>query len=301
MRGRLLVTGSSGLLGSNIARMTAEDFEVYAADNSRTSQTPGCKFVSLDIRDKQQVLGTFAKIKPDLVIHTAALIDVDYLEDHPEEAQATNVEGTENVALAAKEVGTKLLYISTDSVFDGEKGMYSEEDVPHPLNIYGKTKLEGERRVQNWLTDSIIVRTAFYGWSLHGRPSLASWVVSRLREGETLRMFTDVFFSPILVNNLVEVMIEIYHKNLSGIYHVAGSERCSKYNFGLAIAQAFGLDKGFIQPSSIAEAGLRAPRPKDISLDITKVVTATNARLLNVEQGITLFRDLEPSLQRETR
>jgi len=241
------------------------------------------------------VISTFKEIKPDLVIHTAALIDVDYCQDHAEEARMTNVEGTENVALGSKEVGAKMIYISTDSVFDGKKGMYAEEDVPHPVNIYARTKLEGKGRAQRWLPDSIIVRTAFYGWSPSdsNRVSLANWVVSGLREGRILPMFTDVFFSPILTNNLGEVLIEMCGKNLSGVYHVAGSERCSKYNFGLEIAQAFGLDKNLIRPSSIAEAGLRAPRPKDVSLNVTKISGAIDTQLLGVKEGIAWFKDSE--------
>ena len=292
---RLLVTGGSGLLGSNIARMSSKNFEVFASYNSHPNQIYECRFLPLDIRGKQQVISVFEEIKPDLVIHTAAIIDVDYCEDHAMEALKTNVEGTDNVTLASKKVGAKMIYISTDSVFDGKKGMYVEEDVPHPVNIYARTKLEGEERVQHWLPDSLIIRTAFYGWSPSDsiRTSLAEWVVSGLREGRALKMFNDVFFSPIFVNNLVEVLIEMYRKGLSGVYHVAGSERCSKYAFGQEIAQAFRLDKSLIQPSSIAEVGLRAPRPKDISLDVTKISGVINPRLRGVQEGIAWFKDSE--------
>lgn len=288
MRKRLLIIGGSGFLGSNIARITSSDFEVYATYNSNPLQIRGCKFVPLDIRDKNQVSSVFKEIKPDVVIHTAALTLVDYCEEHAGEAWMINVVGTENVALAMKEIGGKLIYISTDAVFNGEKGMYSEEDNPNPLNVYAKTKLEGEKIVQHWLLGSLIIRTAFYGWSL--RNKLAGWVVANLRRGVSLSLFTDIFFSPIFVGNLVEVMIEMYHQNLGGVYHVVGSERCSKYDFGLAIAQVFGLDKGYIQPSSVYEVGLVAPRAKDLSLDVTKISRLINTRLLNVEQGIIRFR-----------
>lgn len=301
MKEKLLITGGSGLLGSNIARMTAKDFEVCATYNSHPSQIPGCDFAPLDIRDEKQVISVFKRIKPKLVIHAAALVNVDYCEDHPKEAWSINVKGTENVALASKEVGAKLGYISTDSVFDGEKGMYTEEDVPQPLNVYAKTKLEGEITVQRWLPDSIIVRTAFYGWSLHNKLSLAEWVVNELRAGKTLKMFTDVFFSPIFVDNLIEVIVEMYRKGLSGIYHVGGRERCSKYMFGQEIAQAFGLDSNYIQPYAIAEAGLKACRPKDVFLDIDKVSRAVDTRLLSVKEGITWFKDCEHTLKEDLK
>ncbi len=296
MKEKLLITGGSGLLGSNIAKMSTKHFKVIATYNSCLSQIPGTEFVPLDIRDKQQVFFTFRKTLPNLVVHTAALANVDYCEAHPEEAWTVNVEGTENVALASKEVGAILIYISTDSVFDGEKGMYVEEDTVNPLNTYAKTKLKGEEIVQHWLPDSIIVRTAFYGWSLHHKLSLAEWVVDGLREERTLNMFTDTFFSPIFVSNLAEVLIEMYNNNLSGIYHVAGSERCCKYIFGKEIAQVFGFNSKYIKPSSLAEAGLKAHRPGDISLNICKISGAINTKLLNVKEGIIWFKNVENSL-----
>ena len=295
MREKLLITGGSGFLGSNIVRMAAKDFEVYATYNSHPFKIRGCKFVPLDIRDRQQALSMFEEIKPVLVIHTAALADVDYCEGHADEARMTNVRGTENVALAAKKINAKMVYISTDSVFDGKKGMYVEEDAPCPLNVYAMTKLGGEEKVQHWLPDGIIIRTAFYGWGPSDKAGLAEWVVSSLRQGKTLKMFTDVFFSPIFIDNLVEAMIELYRSGVHGIYHVGGRERCSKYAFGQEIARVYGLDKSLIQPSSIAEVDLRAPRPKDISLDITKISGVINTRLFNVKEGIARFKDLEHS------
>jgi len=300
---RLLITGGSGFLGSHIPRMSTKGFEVFATYNRHPSKIPGCDLVPLDIRDQQRVISMFERIRPDLVIHTAALANVDYCEDHAEEAWLTNVGGTENVSLASKEVGAKVIYISTDSVFDGERGMYAEEDIPAPLNTYAKTKLEGEKMVQRWLPGSIVVRTAFYGWSRNSssKPSLAEWIVSELRERRILRMFTDVFFSPIFVDNLVEVMMEMHYKGLRGIYHVGGRERCSKHAFGQEIAQLFLLDRSLIRPSSVMEASLRAPRPKDLSLNIAKVSAVVNIRMLDVKGGITRFRDSEHYAKRVVR
>jgi len=297
---KLLITGGSGFLGSNIALMVSRDFEVFAAYNSHPHRLMGCTLLLLDIRDKGQVLSVFKEIKPDLVIHTAALVDVDYCEGHYEEAFAVNVDGARNVALASKGVGAKMVYISSDSVFDGGKGMYAEEDVPCPINIYAKTKIEGEKAAQDLLPDCIVVRTAFYGWHpiSSSTLSLAEWIVSGLREGRILSMFTDVFFSPIFVNNLVEVLLEMHHSGLNGVYHLGGARRCSKFEFGQEIAKAFGLNKDYIQPSDVAKASLKAPRPRDISLDIGKISQTGNIhmRLFDFEDGVALFRGLEHSL-----
>ena len=297
---KLLITGS-GLLGSNIVPVAAKDFEVFATYRHHTKQIPRCRLMPLDIRNRQQVDSLLAEIKPALVIHTAALVNVDYCQEHAEEAWVTNTEGTENVAIAAREAGAKLVYISTDSVFDGKKGMYNEQDEPNPVNVYARTKLEGEERVSCHLADSIIVRTAFYGWNpiVNKNLSLAEWVVRNLREGKPLPLFTDVFFSPVFVINLAEVLLEMYQHDLAGVFHVGGSERCSKYAFGRDIAEAFGLDRKLIEPISIEQAKLKAPRPKDVSLNVSKASGAINTTLLDVREGIARFRDRETATREE--
>jgi len=286
-------------LGSNIAREAVRDFAVHATYKNHESQIPECRFMQMDILDRKGVFSTIKSLRPNLVIHTAGLVNVDYCEQHPSEAWEDNVNGTENVAEACQEVDAKMIYISTNAVFDGMQGMYCEEDRPHALSVYAKTKLEGERRVQHWLPESIIVRTAFYGWSLHNRRTLAEWVLNSLRDGTEIKMFTDAYFSPVLVNNLAEALLEMYRRGLTGTYHVDGSERCNKYEFGLAIARCFGLDEGNIEPSLVSESKLLVPRPKDISLDISKISKAISTKMLGVEEGITWFKSLEAVLRKE--
>ncbi len=287
------------MLGSNTSRMAAHDFEVYATYLAHQTQIPGCSYTHLDILDRRNVFSTIKKIRPNLVIHTAGLVNVDYCEQHPNESWEANVTGTGNVAEACREIGARMIYVSTNAVFDGMQGMYSEEDPPHALSVYAKTKLEGEKRVQHWLPENIIVRTAFYGWSLHNRNTLAEWVLNSLRNGKKIKMFTDTYFSPVLVNNLAEALLELYSRGLIGTYHVDGSERCNKYEFGLAIARGFGLDETNIEPSSMSESDLIAPRPKDISLNISKVSKAISTKLLGVKEGIAWFKSLEDMRRRE--
>jgi dTDP-4-dehydrorhamnose reductase len=292
---RLMITGGSGLLGSNLARRATENFRVFATHHTRTAQIPGCIFIPLNITNRQEVMAATGDIKPDVIIHTAALVNVDYCQGHPDESLKINAAGTENMAIAAREYNAKLIYISTDSVFEGSKGKYKEEDKTNPVNVYAATKLEGERRIARILPERVIARTAFYGWSpINSQAtSLAHWVVNNLREKKEINMFTDVFFSPIEAGNLAEALLEICGKNISGVYHVAGSERCSKYDFGVETARVFGLDESLIHPSSITEANLKAPRPRDISLDVSKIKRAIDTRLLNVKEGIARFRDTE--------
>ena len=288
-----MITGGSGLLGSNLVKMAASDFEVYATYHTHLTQIPGSQFMRMDTRDKKRVLSIFEKIKPHLVIHTAGLVNVDYCEKHEDEAWSLNVYGTENITLATEKINAKLIYISTDSIFDGKKGMYTEKDIPNPHTAYAKTKLAGEEIVKRRLSNSIIARTVFYGWSLHSKKSLAEWIITTLKEKKRLKLWADAFFTPILVNNLAEVLLTMYRQDLNGTYHVGGSERCSKYVFGLGLARVFKLDSNLIEPSSISETGSGISRPKDPSLDSTKVSRELATKLLDIRQGITLFKELE--------
>jgi len=295
MRERILVTGGSGLLGSNITRIIAKDYEVYATYNSRRTLVPGCKFIPLDVSDQKSVISVFRHTKPHLVIHAAALVNVDYCEKHPSEAWTINVAGTENVAEASRKIGAKLIYISTDSVFNGERGMYREEDIPLPVNTYARTKLAGENRVRQLVPDSITARTAFYGWSLHKQTSLSEWVVGSLRENEHINMFTDVFFSPIFIDDLTRLMIKMYRYDLSGVYHAGSREWCSKYDFGVVIAESFGYNAANISPGSVEGAGFRAPRPKNLSLSVTKLFHE-GCQLPGIREGVERFKELEPEI-----
>jgi len=291
-RERLLVTGGSGLLGGSIIRAAAGDFEVFATYNTNPVSLPGCECISMDIRDENKVKSLLGQIEPNLVIHTAALARVDYCEDHPEETRILNVKGTENVAKAS--VGSKFIYISTDSVFDGEKGMYSEDDTPSPLSVYSQTKLEGEIAVKAILPDSIIARTAFYGWSLFNNTSLVEWVFYNLREGNQIGMFTDVIFSPIFTEDLARLLLGMYRRGLNGVYNVAGNEHCSKYDFGLEIARAFRFNTGSINPGSVNDMEFKAPRARDLSLDVSKIKRDLDMSLPDLKSGIIRFRDAAP-------
>lgn len=228
-------------------------------------------------------------IKPNLIIHTAGLANVDACENNKHDALNINVRGTENIAMSSNNVGAKLVYISTDSVFDGTKGDYIETDATKPLNIYAISKLAGEHRIMHLAPDSIIVRTAFYGLSRYDS-GLAKWILDSILRGKCINMFTDTIFTPIYVDNLTEVIMSMYHNNLNGIYHVGGSEACSKSYFGRVIADAFGFNKNLVRPISIDEAQLVATRPKNTSLNTDKVQVVQDVKLMDVRAGIFHLR-----------
>jgi len=283
------------MLGSNMALMARERNKVCAAYLKHPIHIKGCEAVQVDLTRKADVMKNVAGLAPDIIVHTAALTNVDYCEDHHEEARLANATAAENVAEAARKAGSKLVHISTDSVFDGKRGMYAESDTTNPINYYAKTKLMAEKAVSRAMPDALIVRTSIYGWNAQDKASLAEWMIGTLEKGDELRGFSDVFFTPILVNNLSEAVFNACEKNIAGIYHITGSERCSKLDFARVVAGVFGLQKNKIKASTLQEAGLRAPRPKDTSLKIAKAQMELDAKLLNVEDGLIMMKKLRDS------
>lgn len=289
---RLLITGSSGLLGSNLVLHLSQRFQTIATYRGHRLKHDTCDNVQMDITHSDETWSVICQWKPQLVIHCAAETRVDYCEEYPEEAYRTNVLGTECLARAVASIGAKLLYISTDSVFDGKVGMYTEEAIPHPLNVYAHTKLAGEQVVMRHVADYLIVRTNIYGWNARPEFSLAEWILDCLDAGKEVPGFADIHFSPILVNDLVEVLAKMIDTDLRGIYHVGASERNTKLSFARMLCQVFDRDMALIRPAHSDEIGLKACRPKDTSLDVKKVTNILGRPMPKIIDGLWRFRQL---------
>jgi dTDP-4-dehydrorhamnose reductase len=293
----ILVTGASGLLGANFVSVARKhDRHLVALTHRHSLPDNEVQSVTIDLTDQQEVKQLIHDLRPAWILHCAALTNVDLCEEQPEIAMQVNTTASRNLAREAKMVDAGLVYISTDSVFDGEKGQYSEEDQPNPLNVYGRSKLAGETAVIEELEKSLVIRTNIYGWNVQKKLSLAEWMLTKLEAGETLPGFEDVVFSPILVNDLSEILISMMDRRLKGVYHVAGSESCSKYQFALSLADVFGLDGGVIQRTSIAGAGLKAPRPRKTSLSTVKASEAIGQPMPDLLSGLRHFKSLRGSL-----
>jgi dTDP-4-dehydrorhamnose reductase len=266
---KVLVTGGSGLLGSKLVKTLSGRCKVYPTHNLNRFSSKDCCTVRLDVRNKDDVKGMINKISPDLIIHSAALINLDYCEKNREEAWKVNVEGTRNIVEASRGTGSRLVYISTDYVFDGMRGMYREDDLPNPINYYAKTKYEGEKVVQG-LDDYLIARTSvLYGY--HPRPNFVIWVVNELKQRHKIDIVKDQFNSPTLADDLAEMIIKLVEEDRAGIFHTAGSERISRYDFARKITAVFGLDTGLLNPVTSDELNWVARRPLDSSLDVSKI------------------------------
>lgn len=289
---KLLIVGGSGMLGTNLARILASQFEVYATYNSFPISLPGCTYFPLNVTLPEDVVTAVNRLEPNLIINCAALTNLDYCEAHPYETEEVNAFGAEYVAQAARLTSARLIHVSTDSIFDGLRGMYREDNVPNPLNVYSRAKLAGEQAVLAKNPDSIVLRTAFYGWGLGRGASLAEWAISGIRAGKQLTMFTDTIFSPIYVEDFINAMLELHKKRVRGIYHLGGSQPCSKYEFGLALAAAFNI-KTDIKPGSISASALKAIRPFNVSLDVNKAAATLGRPLPDLASGLNRFRAAE--------
>lgn len=278
---RLFITGGSGLLGSKFKAITGDNYEIIKTYN----ENPRKNAIQLDITNIKDVLDKIESVNPDLIIHSAALTNVDYCEEHPEEAHKINAEGTLNIVKACEKVNSRLIYVSTDFVFDGKKGLYGEEDETNPLGYYALSKLKGEEYVQNSNLDYAIARVSvLYGW--HRRPNYVTWVIDQLKEKNQINVVTDQYNSPTFADNAAEAMIRIFEKNRTGIYHIAGDERISRFDFARNIAQVFKLDESLINPIKSSEFVQKAQRPRDSSLSVEKAKADLNIKLLNTHEGL---------------
>jgi dTDP-4-dehydrorhamnose reductase len=206
-----------------------------------------------------------------------------------------NAELPGQLAVECSKRGLRFLHISTDAVFDGQYGAYREEDTPNPLSVYARTKLEGEYAVQQAYPAAIIVRTVFFGWSLSGVRSLAEQFLKRLMAGDSMPGHTDRIFSPLLANDLAQIILEMLAKDLHGLFHAESPDSLSKYDFGVKLASRFGFDSSLIHPVNFMQAGLEAARAPNLSLHSGKLVTALNHKLPGIDESIEAFYQLHQS------
>jgi dTDP-4-dehydrorhamnose reductase len=288
----ILISGASGLLGLNLAMEAAKRYSVFGVVNEHPFKTDVFKIIREDLSTASDLKDLFNQTKPDAIINCAALANVDVCESNLSLARRLNADLAGAFAVEAGRAGTPFLHISTDAVFDGQRGDYSEEDEPNPTNIYSRTKYLGELLVSNSNPAAIIARINLFGWSMSGTRSLAEFFYNNLQAGKSTPGFTDVFFCPMLVNDLAQVLFEMLEKNLSGLYHVFSPQCISKYEFGVRIARRFGFDDRLVVPCTVEEGDLKAARSPMLTMNSNKVAAALGHALPDVDRGISGLFDL---------
>jgi dTDP-4-dehydrorhamnose reductase len=289
---RILITGASGLLGLNTALEAAAQHTVFGQVNSNAIQTDAFTVLQADLLESGAVEHLLDQTQPDWVIHCAALANLEACESDPELAWELNTEVPRKLAEQCRQGGARLLHVSTDAVFDGQTGGYTEQDLPNPLGIYAQTKYQAELAVAAANSAAIIARVNLFGWSLSGRRSLAEFFFNNLSAGNPVMGFTDVYFCPLLVNDIAHLFFYMLELELSGLYHVLSSECLTKYDFGVHIARRFGLNSGLIAAKPVTESTLTAARSPNLTLRVDKLIHALGQNPPTVSTGIERFYSL---------
>ncbi|MCS7027611.1 MAG: dTDP-4-dehydrorhamnose reductase [Bacteroidia bacterium] len=274
---KVLVTGTNGLLGQSLVYYLTKDayFKVYGLSKGKNRieyDIDHFTYYNVDITDLQKLKSRILKIQPDIIIHTAAMTQVDQCEQNKAQCYKLNVEATKNLLQLAEQIKSHFIFLSTDFVFDGKNGPYQEKDTPNPLSYYGNTKLIAEQMVQASLIPWTIVRTVLvYGYHLGmRRNNILSWVVQNLKNEQTIHVVNDQYRTPTFVDDLARAIIHLAHQQKTGIYHISGAEMCSVYEFAQMIADVWGLHKSYIQPISSKKLNQPAQRPPKTGFIILK-------------------------------
>jgi dTDP-4-dehydrorhamnose reductase len=289
---KLLVTGASGLLGTKLCELALQSkHEVYSVYGEHKPIYG--KAFRLDVSSKVDVESAFEKIRPEAVVHAAALTDVDKCELEREKAWRINVLGTENVAESCRRCRAFLVYISTDYVFDGEKGIYQESDATVPINYYGFTKLRAEESAKNLVNACCVARASviFGSNPATGKMNFALWLIGKLRKREKVEVVTDQWNSPTLNTSLARMILEAVEREMTGTYHLSGATRVDRYSFSKLVAETFDLDAGLITPILSGQFSWVARRPRDSSLNTDKAEKAFRSKPLKLETALLKMKE----------
>lgn len=284
----LLLTGSTGFLGLRLAPALASRWRVVGA--SRTVSEPGS--VKMDLEDLDSVRRAFESVRPDAVVHAGAMARPDDCERAPERALRVNRDAARVLAESCGRTGARLVHLSTDLVFDGEKGFYSEDDPVAPISVYGRTKLAAEEAVLAAAPGAVVLRVA----SLYGRPlGAARCFVDELRaklsRGEPAGAFEDQWRTSTAADFLHEPVLRLLDDpDLDGVYHWGGAERATRFELAVALCRAFGWDERLVRRTRMADARQLARRPRDSSLDSSRLAGALGLAPVSLAQGFAALK-----------
>lgn len=282
---KILLTGSGGLFGENFLRQTQEDKRfVITGFNLSSGQ---------DITDRKKTLAIIKKIGPEIIIHAASIGSVDYCEKFKEEAWQVNVEGTRNIILAAQKTGAKLIFLSSNAVYEGKNPPYSETSPRKPVDFYGKTKMVSENDVKKSKIFWVIVRLmTMYGWhNVAHRKNPVTWIIDSLKSRKELQVVDDVFNNHLYVSQAIDCILKIIKiNNWKKSYNLAGSDIVSRYQLALLVANVFALDKKLIKPVSSGYFSSLAPRAKNTSFCTDKMKKELGIEPLTIETGLRMMK-----------
>lgn len=295
---RLLITGCHGLLGQSLIEELGPDFgDVHGIDVHRSNYFQGLKWYTyhpVDITDREQILRQVRRISPQVILNAAAITSVDSCELEREHCWKVNVRGTENLVEAARRIQARLILLSSDHVFDGEAGPYSELDRPNPVSYFGRSKLAAENTVIGGGVEHTIVRTSMlYGRGRFLKPGFVTWLVGKLREGREVKVVTDQISNVTYARDLARAIKRVVMLRKSGLYHIAGRELISRFDFARRVAQAWGLEESLVRPTLTRLMTPVSPRPLQAGLEVDKAQKELTLTFANVDEGLKMYQELE--------
>ena len=263
---KIVVTGGSGMLGHCIIRLACRRYEIWGSYHTHHVEIPGCAMFRMDVTNESEVRAELNAIKPDFVVHAAALTDVDECERSPEKCRRINSEGTKITAKVAQDLGALFVYISSDYVFNGVTGNYREGDSPDPVNHYGESKLLAEQYARQLCSRLLIVRTTIFGLKLPPRIGMMENLVGALRRGRPITRFVDQYFTPLYTGQFSDIILQLVEIGATGLFHIGPSEKVSRFEFAQQVAEIFAPGCSEIRPVSFQQIDGLARRPRDTSL-----------------------------------
>lgn len=285
---KFLVTGSAGLVGRQVIKDLLQSYpQVYSCYHD--SKPEDGIATALDLANRDEIIKVLDSIKPDVIIHLAGMTNVDQCETEKELALELNARSTAILSEQASKHDIFLVYVSTDYVFDGNKGRYKESDEPIPVDYYGRTKLEGEKAVRDKARRWCIARTSTPFGIHETRKSFPLYVAENLAAKKEISAITNQFTSPTYTPNLSKMLIEISTREISGIIHVSGATRISRYDVAKMVANKLGLDDTLLKQVKLEEMKWTAKRPLDSSLDVSKARSLLKEKPISIEEGLGLF------------
>ena len=290
---KILITGASGLLGhAFVQQATAKGYDVCSLYHDHEPQVG--RAIRLDVTNANAVNECLQLERPDIVINTASITDVDLCEREPELAKRVNGSAAGLLAEACDKFKAFLVQLSTDYVFDGRRGNYNESDEPAPVNQYGSSKLLGEQLVMQHEETCVARASVVFGWGRPFRPNLATWLYDKLSKGEHVNVVSDQFASPTLNTNLASIIIELSQRGTRGIVHTAGATRTSRYDFAISLAKQFNFDTKLVTSVKSDSSSWIARRPSDSSLNVTKAERTLSEKPKELTEALREFAQTTP-------
>ena len=284
-------TGGSGLLALNLAVLMARDYSVYLFLHNRIIKLQNINTLRVDLNSISEIALHLVELKVDLLINCAALTNVETCEQNPDSALHANSTIANNIAVACSRLGVKLVHISTDHLFDGKQSFYTEDAPVNPLNSYGYSKAVGEEKVLASCPTSLVLRTNFFGWGWPHRKSFSDAILNNLSSSSFSYLFADVFFTPVIIPELLNAIIGLIELDSNGIFNVSSAERISKFDFGFRLAQNFSYSTEYILPSEYCSRSDLTRRPCDMSLSNKKLLSVITGYNDDISNHIKLLQE----------